>query len=743
MSYTIPVLKKCGYLGNKAAYFCFCWVIFLSNYTTFAQKQAQIDSLSKVFKSNISDKEKVNVCLKLARIYLEIDSLATVQYADQAVQLANQINDKKGAINAFYLLGKLNTRKGNYARAKMFQQQVIEQSKTINYLVGQAKGLSELGSINDEEGVYEKALDYCLQALKINQKLDNQEKIADNYNLIAIVYANLGNEDKAIDYFNQSFSIKQQLEDKKGMAITLGNIGTLLSNQEKYQEALKYHQRSLILEKEIDNQVGIALSYRSIGDTYLYLKQYERVLDYYSKSLKIIKTIGASVYEPQVLFSIGTLQAEQNQWKVAKQYFLDAMKIAKKMKLIRLMKDTAEQLALVQKNLGNYEAAYEAQVLFKKMADSLRNDEVTQNVTRLVAEYEFQQEKDSIKFANKAQRIALEKDIENRKVTQQATLIGIGLLALLALILFLFFQSKRRSNKLLTEKSKELETANGELQAANKEIQTMNKKLSKTLDTVEHQRDDILSSIRYAKRIQNSILPRENYCNHVLPTHFIFFKPRDVVSGDFYWLSKINQKVILAVADCTGHGVPGAFMSMVGNDLLNNIVKDKKVDQPHLILNQLHKEVRQALHQDETNNRDGMDITLVSIDTTNKKLEFAGAKNPLIYVQNGQLNQIKGDQMSIGGEQLEGERIFTPHEIDITPPTTFYLFSDGFQDQFGGPKGRKFLTHRFRELLFEIHDQEMAAQHTTLEQTLNDWMNYKEQQLGQIDDILVVGVKVE
>ncbi|MEO1653258.1 MAG: SpoIIE family protein phosphatase [Bacteroidota bacterium] len=392
------------------------------------------------------------------------------------------------------------------------------------------------------------------------------------------------------------------------------------------------------------------------------------------------------------------------------------------------MEAAAELLAQVEKELGNYQAAYEYQVLFKQMADSLFNEQQTKELTRLEMNYEFEQEKDSIHFANQAKQALLEKDIEKRKITQTATTTGLGLLGLLALVLFLFFQSKQRSNKLLTAKSQALEQANEEvkttneelqtaneeikitnekLQTANEEITSVNDTLELTLHTVQHQRDEILSSINYAQRIQSSILPRPEYLQSLLPEHFILFKPRDLVSGDFYWLTQteerpvyeemltkkgmqkvlkevVAEKIILTAIDCTGHGVPGAFMSMVGNTLLNDIVKEKKICKAHQILTQLHQDVRQALQQRQTGNKDGMDMALVSIDRENQKMEFAGAKNPLIYIQNNELKVIKGDIMGIGGLQREMERVFTPHLIDISVPTTFYLFSDGYQDQFGG-----------------------------------------------------------
>jgi serine phosphatase RsbU (regulator of sigma subunit) len=213
--------------------------------------------------------------------------------------------------------------------------------------------------------------------------------------------------------------------------------------------------------------------------------------------------------------------------------------------------------------------------------------------------------------------------------------------------------------------------------------------------------------------------------------------PRDIVSGDFYWFSAKAAKIILIAADCTGHGVPGAFMTMISNQLLYEIIENKKITDAAQILNYLHRSVRKVMKQDETGNREGMDLSLVVIDKEKKTMEFAGAKNPLIYIQDGKLNHIKGDRVSIGGEERAKAKTFGKHIIDISVPTTFYLFSDGYQDQFGGKNNRKIMLPKMKELFLEIYKKEMATQKNILESTLKKWT--EEGNEKQIDDILVIG----
>lgn len=282
-------------------------------------------------------------------------------------------------------------------------------------------------------------------------------------------------------------------------------------------------------------------------------------------------------------------------------------------------------------------------------------------------------------------------------------------------------------------------------------------------EIIEKKNQNITASINYAKRIQDATLPQMKKFKSILPESFLLFKPRDIVSGDFYWCSKLdpqpiyeevqedNQtktvlkghqsgKIIVTAVDCTGHGVPGAFMSMIGNDLLNDVVDIKKNTDPAEILQELHEGVRAALRQRETDNKDGMDLALCVIDEENKQLEFAGAKNPLIYMSNGQLHHVRGDKMAIGGVQKEGKltRVYSKHVIPLEGEMTFYIFSDGFQDQFGGQEGRKFMLRRFKRLIQEIHQMPMEEQGKVLQRTIEDWM----QGHKQIDDILVIGFRI-
>lgn len=274
---------------------------------------------------------------------------------------------------------------------------------------------------------------------------------------------------------------------------------------------------------------------------------------------------------------------------------------------------------------------------------------------------------------------------------------------------------------------------------ANLALANANQELNIQKELVEARNTKITDSIKYAQRIQNAILPNLEKIKAALPNSFVLFKPKDIVSGDFYWFHSTEDKILIAAVDCTGHGVPGAFMSMIGYEILNEIVNVWHIFESDKMLNNMHILVRKALKQDETNNKDGMDLVVCVIDKTLHLVEYSGAKNPLIYIQNNELKEIKGNKMPIGGEQKEEQRIFTKHIIELgLAPTTFYLFTDGYQDQFGGEKTQKFMIKQMRNLFLEIHQKDLALQHQILDQTIEAWRGNEK----QIDDILVIGISI-
>lgn len=324
--------------------------------------------------------------------------------------------------------------------------------------------------------------------------------------------------------------------------------------------------------------------------------------------------------------------------------------------------------------------------------------------------------------------VFLEEAFQGNFIDQQSTfryvIYAIGILVFLVGIIFtlLIIQMRnlKKTKKILIEKEHALIM------------------IEKHKSDLESRAKDINDSLNYAQRIQEALLPSEEYFRKYFKDSFIFFKPKDIVSGDFYWIEEKGDKIFIAAADCTGHGVPGALMSMIGIEIIGKTINVDHIENPSLILSVLNRELEKTFSREKnigTIIRDGMDIGLCVIDRKRKKLEYAGAFFPLYLIRDNTLIELKDDKIIIG---MNPARVpYTNHEIDIKEGDMFYIFSDGYPDQFGGSENKKFMYRRFRYLLMTIHDFPVSDQKAILEDNIKNWMNGN----IQIDDMLVIGFR--
>jgi len=301
-------------------------------------------------------------------------------------------------------------------------------------------------------------------------------------------------------------------------------------------------------------------------------------------------------------------------------------------------------------------------------------------------------------------------------------------------------QKVRERTAEIEKQKEEIMAQRDSLEEQRNMLSDANSSLQEAYEDIEEKNRHIEDSIRYAKRIQNAILPPDQYVRRLFNDYFILYLPKDIVSGDFYWVSHTDNKAFIAAVDCTGHGVPGAFMSIVGHDRLNYAVNVEEARHPSDILDSLNRGVTGTLRQtrSELSVKDGMDIALLSIDFDKNTLEYAGAFNPLYHIRDNELQKISGDKFPIGAFVGEELNKFNNHELDLKSGDILYVFSDGYPDQFGGERNKKFMTKRFRELLMEVHGQPMKKQKELLTQRIHDWMGENE----QVDDILIIGIRI-
>ncbi len=675
----------------------------------------------------------------------ELDS--AFQSFDKSLKSFEKLNDKKGVAASYVNIGILKRNSGAVKEAGDNYQKALAIYQKIGDDEGIAKTYLNLGNLFKQQGDMKNGLDYYFKSLKFYENIDNKRNIAQLYQNIGIIYGELNDSEKAVSNFNNALKIFEEIEDVKGIAETYNNLGNNYLDNDNYEKAIDYFEKSLKLFQEIGYTPMVANLYYNLGDSHNKLKQYAKAKDYFDKSFDIYQNIGYAAGIAMCYNGFGEYYYNIKEYEKSAEY----LEKAKKMSLgrdLRTLSDAVEWLSKSYAKTGNYKNAYENHLLFKQYNDSLFNDNNDKAITALSMQYEFDK-KEKIREIEEKKKADLQAEKDKRDRLVKIALSAIILfMIVLAVNLIVNYRRKVKANKLLHEQKSEiemqkaeLEQRNEEIQAQRDEIETKNILITEQRDIALKQKQEITDSIQYAQRIQEAILPDKQIFTNNISDYFILFKPKDIVSGDFYWMTKVEEKLVVVAADCTGHGVPGAFMSMLGLTFLNEIVNKDRVLQANEILNRLRNKVIESLHQKEGDTKDGMDIALSVIDPEKNELQFAGAYNSMYLIPNNpnnkEIKKINADRMPIG-IHLKMDKNFTNNTISYNKGDIIYMFSDGFSDQFGGEKGRKLKTVRFQELLLAVCDKPMSQQKALLENFLEEWKG----NIEQLDDILVIGLRL-
>jgi len=594
----------------------------------------------------------------------------------------------------------------------------------------------------------------------------NKTKMAAYYsNKRAGVYLKAGNYQGAIDSYKESVILNEKIGNSTQTRKIYLNMAFIYSEMNQLKNTKRYFDKALLISRRYNNRSDICIDIMNGTNIMILRKEYSASLTKLEEALKIANGLNDAkllreCYRQMALCYKGYGNQKKsdeyyNYFQVYDQHVKDQGTIGREKESVKTIEKGKKELDVVLTEKKAKELALTLLEERKKRSeDSLNNALTAAEKTKKIFELEkekAEREREEQKRLTDTQKALVEAEKATSalyKIYLYGAFLG-GAVLIFGIIGIIFaLQQKRRANKLL-------EQQNVEIAKQKDEIETKSHDLQDAMGHIQVQNKNIMQSINYAQRIQDAMLPKQLGMKALFPDSFIYFKPRDVVSGDFYWFDEINKrpkngnripgiegngkerKFFISAVDCTGHGVPGAFMSMLGFNLLNDIVR-RGTTESHNILNSLHNGIRKSLNQDQTQNRDGMDMALCVIDPINKVMEFSGAQNPLIYIQDEQLYRIRGNKFPVGGYQMD-EHIYTKHVVNIDKPTTCYIFSDGFPDQFGGPKGRKFMAKNFRDLLYEIYQMPMVEQEKILDLVINEWMGQNE----QTDDILVIGFKID
>ena len=557
-------------------------------------------------------------------------------FAQLQYELAEATGNKKWMADALNTQGNSFHMHGNYDKALEYYEISLKIYEEIGDKKGMAKSYNNMGNIYKVHGNYAQALSYYQKSLQISEETGDKKR-AIAYNNIGLIYSAQGNYEKALKYHEKSLRIREETGNKRGMASSYINIGLLSFNQGNYDKALEYYEISLKIYEEIGDKRGMAFSYNNMGGIYSDQGNYEQALEYFDKSLKIYEEIGAKKGMAFSYKSLGLLSFNQGNYSEAIDLGKKALALAQEVGSAINIKDGSELLYDVYKKTGQPVKALEMYELYFEMRDSLNSIEIKEDAIKLEYRYQYEKEQ-AIAEAKHQEEMALSAERAKRqKLITYSSGVGLVMVLIFAIFIFNRLQVTRRQ-KIVIEGQKQI---------------------------VEEQKKDITDSIQYAENIQRSLLPTEQSIQELLTDSFILFQPKDVVSGDFYWMQHHNGKVYFAACDCTGHGVPGAFMSMIGSSLLDEAVLVKGITRPNEIFFEVRKGFIKALKQtgEAGQHKDGMDAVLCSWNQ-NGNLEYALAYNPLLLLRKGEILETKPDKQPVGFHPSE-QSAFTHHELKL------------------------------------------------------------------------------
>ncbi|HEY0031445.1 MAG TPA: tetratricopeptide repeat protein [Bacteroidia bacterium] len=749
----------------KVTFRLFFYFLFASG--LLKAQSPEIDSLQQILKTAKVDTAKVNLLNQLSESYWKKDLLDKAHsYAQEAMALSDKLAFKRGSVKAHLNFLHVYDNQGEVTRciehageaiavsssindqrlmalalhsmATTYYQQV-DHPKALGYflkelkieeVLGDAKALgkvcSYIGLIYFSQGNYPKALEYDLRALKYQEGNGNKKGMAGTYTNLGVLYDAQNNSAKALENYQKALKIAEEIGFKKVIAFSLVNIGSVYQKQGDRSKALEYLSKSLKIMEESSDQLGMAAVLNNIGalhevelDKKRASKDHDSLLaltlDNNYRSLELYEKVGSKEGMAMVQNNIGNVLGKEKRFDEALRFSFESLKLAKEISGLDQVRETEKILSEIyrlKKDASNELFHYKAYIAAR---DSLFNEENTKNAVRAEMNFDFEKQQAIEKTEQEKKNVIADGNLKRQKLISYSVVLGLLVVLSFSLLLLNRFRLIRKQKEMI-------------------EVQK---------SIVVEKNKEITDSIHYAKRIQQALLASDTLLRKNLPEYFILYKPKDIVSGDFYWAAQVNHpgasNFLMATCDCTGHGVPGAFMSLLNISKLNDTVNEKKFSSPELILNDVREEIIKALNPEgsETEGRDGMDCSLCSFDFKAMQLTFALANNPLWLIRDKKIIEYKPDKMPVG-MYSENSRSFTLQTLPLQKGDIIYTLTDGYADQFGGENGKKFKYKQLKELLLEHCDQSLEEQRNRLEERLTQWMG----NIEQIDDILIIGVRV-
>jgi serine phosphatase RsbU (regulator of sigma subunit) len=713
--------------------YLFSIIVFLFTGFTFSQvNQRQVDSLKNVITSDVHDSVKIMAMSDLNWTYAVSDPGKSREYALSEIQLSHKLGPlfKAQAYNDLAI---------SYARlifhdsALFYNKKAYELRKAAGRKDLMASSLSKIATAYMKLSNYQDALKANLEALRIYEELKDDRKLGILYGNIGQVYEKLNLYALSTTYNEKALSISRKLGDEYSEATCLFNLVIPYLREGDTLKALNANERAGEIYEKFGDAVNLAAAYNGRGFIYGIINKNKEARIYYNKAIELAQQTGNKgvlLY----IHNLSGIEMKEKNFTTAEKLSLEVLRLTPASNPDQIAR-TYANLAIIYANLGRGDEANNYMNRYFLLRDSLFTSENSAAIAKMQTLYET--EKQGLQIENlEKERTVQTAEIKKRNATIIGIACGLGLAIILVFVVFRSYKQNKKASAIITLQKQQAEMHRDKLQSQN--------------IIIEEKKKEILDSINYAKRIQEAILPPMKEVREHLPESFILYQPKDIVAGDFYWMSvdqfeeegsnvnsALSSQVYIAAADCTGHGVPGAFMSLLGKENLDKALTSAY--SPGKILEELNRNIKNALKQNTLAEatRDGMDIALLKLEKN--QLTYSGANRPLWIKRKNkpEMEEIKATKFAIGGFTANDQE-FTEHEVKLEKGDTLYLFTDGYPDQFGGEKQKKLTTKRFREILLSISDQPMHEQKDHLGKFMTEWCGGVE----QVDDILVIGIRV-